>query len=240
MIYPTKRGLKVTLVEMAERILQRVACAETSNYFRDLHQSHGVKILEGIGLDRLTGKDHVDGAVLSNGQTLDIDFAILGVGISPNTTLAEEAGLDIENGIKTNSLGQTSNESIWAAGDCSSFPWRGKRIRLESVQNAIDQSEIVAENILGEKKSYIPSPWFWSDQYEVKLQIAGLFNDVVTRGANPSISFWYYKDTELLAVDAMNDPRAYMVAKRLVKDGRTVDPEIASNPQRDLKELLRG
>jgi 3-phenylpropionate/trans-cinnamate dioxygenase ferredoxin reductase subunit len=118
------RGLRVTLVEMAERILQRVACAETSNYFRDLHQSHGVKILEGIGLDRLTGKDHVDGAVLSNGQTLDIDFAILGVGISPNTTLAEAAGLTQNNGIETDRKGRTSAPNIWAAGDSLAFRFR--------------------------------------------------------------------------------------------------------------------
>ena len=238
-----KRGLKVTLVEMAERILQRVACKETSDYFRDLHQSHGVTLLEGVGLSRLTGTDHVTGAILSNGATLDIDFALVGVGIQPNTELAQAAGLTLNNGIETNALGQTSEAKIWAAGDCASFPYKGARIRLESVPNAIDQAEVVAENMLGAGKEYQATPWFWSDQYDVKLQIAGLnqgFDTVVTRPGDAGRSHWYYKAGQLLAVDAMNDPRAYMVAKRLIEAGKTVDPALAADPGSDLKALLRG
>ena len=238
-----KRGLKVTLVEMAERILQRVACKETSDYFRDLHQSHGVTLLEGVGLSRLTGTDHVTGAILSNGATLDIDFALVGVGIQPNTELALAAGLTLNNGIETNALGQTSEAKIWAAGDCASFPYKGARIRLESVPNAIDQAEVVAENMLGAEKEYQATPWFWSDQYDVKLQIAGLnqgFDTVVTRPGDAGRSHWYYKAGQLLAVDAMNDPRAYMVAKRLIEAGKTVDPALAADPGSDLKALLRG
>ncbi|MDB4184824.1 NAD(P)/FAD-dependent oxidoreductase [bacterium] len=238
-----KRGLKVTLVEMAERILQRVACKETSDYFRDLHQSHGVTLLEGVGLSRLTGTDQVTGAILSNGETLDIDFALVGVGIQPNTGLAEAAGLTLNNGIETNALGQTSEARIWAAGDCASFPYKGGRIRLESVPNAIDQAEVVAENMLGAKKEYHATPWFWSDQYNVKLQIAGLnqgFDNVVARKGDAGRSHWYYNAGQLLAVDAMNDPRAYMVAKRLIEEGKTVDPALAADPSSDLKALLRG
>ena len=238
-----KRGLKVTLVEMAERILQRVACKETSDYFRDLHQSHGVTMLEGVGLSRLTGTDHVTGAILSNGATLDIDFALVGVGIQPNTELALAAGLTLNNGIETNALGQTSEAKIWAAGDCASFPYKGARIRLESVPNAIDQAEVVAENMLGAGKEYQATPWFWSDQYDVKLQIAGLnqgFDTVVTRPGDAGRSHWYYKAGQLLAVDAMNDPRAYMVAKRLIEAGKTVDPALAADPGSDLKALLRA
>jgi 3-phenylpropionate/trans-cinnamate dioxygenase ferredoxin reductase component len=238
-----KRGLKVTLVEMAERILQRVACKETSDYFRDLHQSHGVTLLEGVGLSRLTGTDHVTGAILSNGATLDIDFALVGVGIQPNTELAQAAGLTLNNGIETNALGQTSEAKIWAAGDCASFPYQGTRIRLESVPNAIDQAEVVAENMLGAEKEYQATPWFWSDQYDVKLQIAGLnqgFDTVVARPGDAGRSHWYYKAGQLLAVDAMNDPRAYMVAKRLIEAGKTVDPALAADPGSDLKALLRG
>ena len=238
-----KRGLKVTLVEMAERILQRVACKETSDYFRELHQSHGVTLLEGVGLSRLTGTDHVTGAILSNGATLDIDFALVGVGIQPNTELAQAAGLTLNNGIETNALGQTSEAKIWAAGDCASFPYQGTRIRLESVPNAIDQAEVVAENMLGAEKEYQATPWFWSDQYDVKLQIAGLnqgFDTVVTRPGDAGRSHWYYKAGQLLAVDAMNDPRAYMVAKRLIEAGKTVDPALAADPGSDLKALLRG
>ena len=238
-----KRGLKVTLVEMAERILQRVACKETSDYFRDLHQSHGVTLLEGVGLSRLTGTDQVTGAIPSNGETLDIDFALVGVGIQPNTGLAEAADLTLNNGIETNALGQTSEARIWAAGDCASFPYKGGRIRLESVPNAIDQAEVVAENMLGAKKEYHATPWFWSDQYDVKLQIAGLnqgFDNVVARKGDAGRSHWYYKAGQLLAVDAMNDPRAYMVAKRLIEAGKTVDPALAADPSSDLKALLRG
>ena len=237
------KGLKVTLVEMADRILQRVACAETSDYFRTLHQSHGVTILEGVGLERLTGEGHVNRAILSNGQALDIDFAIVGVGILPGTSLAEAAGLTLNNGIETNSHSETSIPSIWAAGDCASFPYKGDRIRLESVPNAIDQAEIVATNMLGAGKDYVATPWFWSDQYEVKLQIAGLntgFTDVVVRDSGATRSHWYYKSGALLAVDAMNDPRAYMVAKRLIEAGKSVDPSIAADPQSDLKALLQA
>jgi len=237
------KGLKVTLVEMADRILQRVACAETSDYFRALHQSHGVTILEGVGLERLTGEGYVSRAILSNGEALEIDFAIAGVGILPGTSLAEAAGLTLNNGIETNSHSQTSIPSIWAAGDCASFPYQGDRIRLESVPNAIDQAEIVAANMLGARKDYVATPWFWSDQYEVKLQIAGLntgFTDVVVRDSGATRSHWYYKSGALLAVDAMNDPRAYMVAKRLIEAGKSVDPSIAADPQSDLKALLQA
>ena len=238
-----KRGLKVTLVEMADRILQRVACAETSDYFRALHQSHGVTLLEGVGLSSLTGTDHVTGAILSNGATLDIDFALVGVGIQPNTQLADAAGLTLNNGIETNALGQTSQSKIWAAGDCASFPYQGKRIRLESVPNAIDQAEVVAANMLGAQKAYHATPWFWSDQYDVKLQISGLnqgFENVVTRIGEAGRSHWYYKAGQVLAVDAMNDPRAYMVAKRLIEAGKTADSALVADPSSDLKALLRG
>lgn len=238
-----KRGLKVTLVEMADRILQRVACAETSDYFRALHQSHGVTLLEGVGLSSLTGTDHVTGAILSNGATLDIDFALVGVGIQPNTQLADAAGLTLNNGIETNALGQTSQSKIWAAGDCASFPYQGERIRLESVPNAIDQAEVVAANMLGAQKAYHATPWFWSDQYDVKLQISGLnqgFENVVTRIGEAGRSHWYYKAGQVLAVDAMNDPRAYMVAKRLIEVGKTADPALVADPGSDLKALLRG
>jgi 3-phenylpropionate/trans-cinnamate dioxygenase ferredoxin reductase subunit len=238
-----KRGLKVTLVEMADRILQRVACAETSDYFRALHQSHGVTLLEGVGLSSLTGTEHVTGAILSNGATLDIDFALVGVGIQPNTQLADAAGLTLNNGIETNALGQTSQSIIWAAGDCASFPYQGQRIRLESVPNAIDQAEVVAANMLGAQKAYHATPWFWSDQYDVKLQIAGLnqgFENVVTRIGEVGRSHWYYKAGQVLAVDAMNDPRAYMVAKRLIEAGKTADPALVADPGSDLKALLRG
>ena len=239
------KGLQVVLVEMADRILQRVAARETSDFFRDLHKGHGVDIREGVGLERLTGEGHVSGARLSDGSALEVDFVIVGVGIQPATALAEAAGLEIDNGIKVNELGQTHDPAIWAAGDCASFPHDGGRIRLESVPNAIDMAECVAENIMGANRTYVPKPWFWSDQYDVKLQIAGLstgYDRIVTRpGDGPGhVSFWYYRGDRLLAVDAMNEPRAYMVGKRLIDGGKTADPAIVADPEADLKQLMRA
>ena len=240
-----KKGVSVTLVEMADRILQRVAAPETSDYFRALHRSHGVDIREGVGLDRLLGTDgKVTGAVLSDGTELVVDFVIAGVGITPATGVAELAGLALNNGIEVDALGRTSDPAIWAAGDCACFPYKGGRLRLESVPNAIDQAECVAGNMLGGEKAYVPQPWFWSDQYDVKLQIAGLntgYDRVISRqGEGQSASFWYYQGDTLLAVDAMNDPRAYMIGKRLIEAGKSPDPAVIADAGRDLKALLRA
>lgn len=239
------KGLKVTLVEMAQRILQRVACRETSDYFRRVHESHGVKLLEGVRLERLTGDTRATGAVLSDGTELSVDFVLVGVGIAPATKLAEAAGLDIDNGIKVDAEGRTSDPSIWAAGDCASFPHGGGRIRLESVGNAIDQAECVAANMLGAAMPYTPKPWFWSDQFDLKLQIAGLnngYDKIVSRvgETNGAQSFWYYEGDKLLAVDAINDSRAYMVGKRLIEAGKSPVPEVVADPATDLKSLLRS
>jgi 3-phenylpropionate/trans-cinnamate dioxygenase ferredoxin reductase subunit len=240
----SKLGLDVTVLEMAPRILQRVAAPETSDYFRALHTAHGVKILESTGLDRLLGDTRVTAARLADGTELPADFVIAGVGILPGTTLAEAAGLAIENGIKTDEQGRTSDPHIWSAGDCASFPWQGGRLRLESVGNAIDQAEIVAENILGAGKTYEAKPWFWSDQYDCKLQIAGLntgYDNIVTRGPEgESVSFWYFKGDTLLAVDAMNDPRAYMVGKRLIEQGKSPAKTALTNPATVMKDLLKA
>jgi 3-phenylpropionate/trans-cinnamate dioxygenase ferredoxin reductase subunit len=240
----SKLGLQVTLVEMADRILQRVAAPQTSDYFRALHQSHGVDIREGVGLDRLLGDDHVTGAQLTDGTVLDIDFAVVGVGINPATILADSAGLMVENGIVTDSHGQTSDPHIWAAGDCATCHFHGQTIRLESVGNAIDQAEAIAFNIMGADKPYLPKPWFWSDQYDCKLQIAGLnigYMDVyVRKGDTLGVqSNWYYKGAELLAVDAMNDPRNYMIGKRLIEAGRSPDPAQVTDLATDMKALLK-
>ncbi len=237
------RGANVTLIEMAERILQRVAAPETADFFRDLHRSHGVDIREGVGLERLEGEDgRVARAVLSDGNVLDIDAAIVGIGIAPDTALAEAAGLEIENGIKVNEHGQTSDPDIYAAGDCTSFPHAGGRVRLESVPNAIDQAEAVAKALTGSTEGYTARPWFWSDQYDVTLQIAGLntgYDQVVTRpGAREGgLSIWYFHGGRLVAVDAMNDARAYMMAKRWIEAGQSPDPAAIADPETNLKKL---
>ncbi len=242
-----KLGLQVTLIEAAPRILQRVAAPETSDFFRAIHQAHGVTIREGVGLERLLGETRVRGARLADGSEIAADFVIVGIGIEPDTGLAAAAGLALDNGIATDAQGRSSDPAIWAAGDCASFPWRGGRLRLESVGNAIDMAEAVAANMLGAGQPYVAQPWFWSDQYDVKLQIAGLnagYDRIVTRddgrqGAARAVSFWYYGGDRLLAVDAMNAPRAYMIGKRLIEMGKSPDPATVADPAADLKALLK-
>ncbi len=238
-----KKGLRVILVEMADRILKRVAASETSNYFRRLHKNNNVDLREGVGLKKLVGDERVSGAILTDDQRINVDFVICGIGIKPNSDLAESSGLKVNNGIDTNIFGETSKSNIWAAGDCANLLFNGRRIRLESVQNAIDQAEIVAENILGASKEYNPKPWFWSDQYDTKLQIAGLnsgYDQIISRVENDEcVSFWYYKKEELLAVDAMNDPRSYMIGKRLIEMSSSPPKQHVANNSFNLKSLLK-
>jgi len=238
-----KRGVQVTVVEMADRILQRVAAPQTSDFFRDLHQQNGVTIREGVGLDRLLGDDAVTGARLTDGTEMDIDFAIVGVGITPATVLAEAAGLQMDMGIAADEQSRSSDPHIWAAGDCASCLFDGQRIRIESVGNAIDQAENAALNMLGRNVAYAPNPWFWSDQFDCKLQIAGLnlgYTDVHVRMGDAGRSHWYYKGAQLIAVDAMNDPRNYMVGKRLIEAGKSPSPAQITDPDTDMKALLRA
>ncbi len=238
------KGLTVTLVEAAQRILGRVAAPETAAFFRDLHRRHGVDLREGVGLSRLEGEGgRVGRAVLADGETLEIDFAIIGIGIAPDAALAEAAGLAIDDGVAVDAFGRTSDPAVFAAGDCASFPWRGRRIRLESVQNAIDQAKAAAAAMLGRPVAHDPVPWFWSDQYDVKLQIAGLNvghdRTVLRPGARARTqSVWYFAGDRLLAVDAMNEPRAYMIGKRLLEARRSPDPDAVADPAADLKALL--
>jgi 3-phenylpropionate/trans-cinnamate dioxygenase ferredoxin reductase subunit len=236
-----QKGVIVTLIEAAPRILGRVAAPETADFMRALHASHGVTIREGVGLTRLRGESRVTGADLADGSALEVDFVIVGIGVAPADDLARDAGLTLDNGIAVDALGRSSDPGIWAAGDCASFVYRGQRIRLESVQNAIDQAESVAANMLGADMPYAPMPWFWSDQYAMKLQIAGLntgYDRVVIRTVGAARSHWYYRGDEFVAVDAMNDPRAYMVGKRLLEHGTSPDPVALENADTDLKALL--
>ncbi|QMU59837.1 MAG: pyridine nucleotide-disulfide oxidoreductase [Boseongicola sp.] len=240
-----KLGMHVTLVEAGARILNRVAASETANFFRSLHRANRVDLRENIGLVALHGnKGQVQQAKLSDGTIIACDLVLVGIGVRPRQNVAEEAGLVLDNGIKTNCYGQTSDDSIYAAGDCASFPWMGRRIRLESVGNAIDQAEIVAANVLGQGLNYVAAPWFWSDQYDVKLQIAGLstgYDNVIIRRTDAnSVSHWYFADQRLIAIDALNDPRSYMVAKRLIEAGKTPDPALVKDPKSDLKALLKS
>ncbi|MFH5775278.1 NAD(P)/FAD-dependent oxidoreductase [Paracoccus sp. NGMCC 1.201697] len=237
-----KLGLEVTLVEAAPRILGRVAAPETATMIRDLHHAHGVEIVEGTAIAHITGEAQADGVMLADGRHLPADLVICGIGIAPETALAEASGLVLDNGIATDAQGRTSDPAIWAAGDCASFPVPEGRMRLESVGNAIDMAEAVAANILGAGADYVPKPWFWSDQFDAKLQIAGLnsgFDRVVTRpgaGAHGG-SVWYFRDGRLIAVDALNDARAYMIGKRLIEGGKSPTPEAVAEAS-DLKALM--
>jgi 3-phenylpropionate/trans-cinnamate dioxygenase ferredoxin reductase subunit len=200
-----------------------------------------VTVIEGTGIDRLTGSGRVEGARLADGRSVAADFAVVGIGILPDTALAAATGLVLDNGIATDAFGRTSDPAIWAAGDCASFPGPEGRLRLESVPNAIDMAEAVAANMLGAAAPYVPRPWFWSDQYDVKLQIAGLntgYDRVVVRDAPPARSHWYYRGARLLAVDAMNDPRAFMIGRRLIEAGRSPDASAVADPAGDLRALL--
>ena len=239
-----KKNLSVTLVEAEDRILKRVASAQTANFFRDLHNENGVKIIEGRSINRLIGKKNVfRSALLDNGSEIFADFVVLGIGVKPCSILASEAGLEVDNGIMVDCFCQTSDFDILSAGDCANFPNSSGRLRLESVGNAIDQAEVAARTALGVKDPYHAKPWFWSDQYNVKLQIVGLsseYDQVVERRDNKAASFWYFKNSRLIAVDSINDGRAYMVAKRLIELGISPDPSIISDPSLDLKLLLKS
>jgi 3-phenylpropionate/trans-cinnamate dioxygenase ferredoxin reductase subunit len=237
-----EKGLEVTLIELAPRILARVAAPATADYFRDLHRAHGVTIREGVTPVRLTGNNRVTGVELADGGAIPAEVVLVGIGITPDTGLAEAAGLDVQDGIVVDAGGRTSDPAIFAAGDCTRFPYRGGMVRLESVPNAIDQGEAAAEAMLGQGAGYLARPWFWSDQYDVKLQIAGLNTGwertVVRPGPRPgSQSVWYYAGDRLLAVDAMNDPRAYMTGKRWIEAGVSPDPEAVADAAADLKTL---
>jgi 3-phenylpropionate/trans-cinnamate dioxygenase ferredoxin reductase component len=236
-----EKGLDVTLLEATDRILARVASAETADHFRKLHISHGVKVLEQSRVACLTGNGRVTGARLTDGSLLPADFIIVGVGVVPATALAEASGIKCENGIVVDERGRTSAPHVWAAGDCASLPWQSTRIRLECVQNAVDQAEVVAADMLGHPVAYDPAPWFWSDQFNTKLQIAGLntgYDRVVIRHGAKGKSIWYYRGERFLAIDAIDDPRAYMVGKQLLREGLSPDSAIISSPETDLKSLL--
>nr|MBO2510182.1 pyridine nucleotide-disulfide oxidoreductase [Gammaproteobacteria bacterium] len=216
----SKAGLKVTLVEAGPRILGRVAAPQTAEYFRALHLSRGVEIREGVGIQSLS--ETVDGiqARLSDGQELCVDFVLAGIGALANDELAQACGLACDNGVLVDELCRSSDPAIYAVGDCATVVEAGgNRRRIESVHNAIEQGETAASAMLGLEPPAKKTPWFWSDQYECKLQIAGLNQGYdrieVKPGNRPGAqSVWYYAGEQLLAVDAINDPVTYMKVRR--------------------------
>ena len=243
------RGMKVRVVETADRILQRVAASQTSDFVRAEHQRHGVEIMEGVSLTSLEASDgRVTKALFEQGPALAADMVLVGIGVLPNMEIARDTGLVCGNGIEVDELTRTSHPDIHAAGDVASFEFppkseNGNRIRLESVQNAIDQAEHAAKVIAGGTTPYRPYPWFWSDQYEMKLQIAGLnmgYDRTVVRPGSREggQSVWYFKQGQFIAVDAINDSRAYMFGKKILELGREITPDQASDAGFDLKGLI--
>lgn len=237
-------GVEVTLIEMADRILARVASAETAAIIRAIHLQHGVAIREKTGLVRLIGDEgRVCGAELSDGSIVNVDFVLVGIGVTPNDRLAQESGLDVGNGVIVDAFGRTSDPAIVAAGDCTLLPWKDQKIRLESVPNAVDQAEAIASILAGGSKPYEPRPWFWSDQYDVKLQIAGFnlgYDETLVRPGmrDGSASIWYFRDGKFIAVDAVNDAKAYVTGKKMLDLGVEPDKAVLADAAADLKQLL--
>lgn len=239
-----KAGLEVTVLEMADRVLARVAGKEISAFYEKLHRDHGVDLRLGAALDHFEGSGRVKAAILKSGETIACGAVLVGVGASPATALAEAADLRIANGVWTDERAQTSDPDIYAAGDCASHPSPiyERRLRLESVPNAIEQAKVAGANMAGGAAVYDAVPWFWSDQYDVKLQTVGVSegaDETIVRGdpAAKKFSVWYRQRGRLLAVDAVNDPAAFAVSKRLVgKSG--IDAGRLADPDADLKSLV--
>ncbi|MEM6641811.1 MAG: FAD/NAD(P)-binding oxidoreductase [Bacteroidota bacterium] len=231
------KSCDVTVLEREERVLSRVSAPEISMFYQKLHSKNGVKIVTGTSVSSISKADGVQSVVCENGKKYSADIIIVGVGVKVNSDLAESAGLSIENGIKVNEACQTSDPSIYALGDCTShysFIY-DRLLRLESVQNAMDQANVVGMHINGKEAKYDKVPWFWSDQYGIKLQIVGLlegYTDVVVRTEpekTNSLSVWYFNDDQLIAVDAVNQPRAYMLGMKIIpKKGKVNKSKITS------------
>ncbi|TGQ63475.1 MAG: pyridine nucleotide-disulfide oxidoreductase [Mesorhizobium sp.] len=237
-------GMAVNVVEAADRLLARVASAETANAVEALHRSRGVLFHLGTGVSELLGSDRVTGARLGDGTVIAADIVVAGIGGMPETALAAEAGLAIENGVAVDSHGRTEDPYIWAAGDCANFSLPEGGLRMESVGNAIDSADLVARNIMGARQPYKPKPWFWSDQFDLKLQIAGLSRPgdtvVVRQGQGAGRSHWYFRENRLVAVDGLNAPRDYFVGKRLLAAAVSPDPAHVLDPAVALETLAKS
>ena len=240
------QGLLVTVLEALPRVLQRVTAAELSAYYERKHREAGVDIRTGVQVADLevTG-DTVTAVLCADGSRLAADLVVVGIGLLANTELAAEAGLQVDNGILVDEHAQTSDPHIYAAGDCTNHPnaLLGRRLRLESVPNALEQSRVAAANMAGKAKTYASVPWFWSDQYELKLKMVGLsegFERLVLRGdpATDSFSAFYLKGDKVLAADTVNRPQDFIAAKRLVAEDIAVTDAQLADDSRPLKELL--
>ncbi|MBV6656739.1 MAG: FAD-dependent oxidoreductase, partial [Devosiaceae bacterium] len=229
-------GAAVTVIDREERLMQRTASPAMSAYFKGLHERKGVDFVLGGALEQLTLDGQRWTARLEGGATLEGDLVIAGIGVVPRTALAEEAGLTVEDGIVTDEHGRTSDPSIFAAGDCvrHAHTKHAQLVRFESVQSAIDQAKVVAANILGEAAQHSATPWFWSDQYDAKLQVVGTLEpdlDVLRRGepASGSFAIYHLRGPVPVAVEAVNAPQDFVRARKAIAGGLPLDEAFLSD-----------
>jgi 3-phenylpropionate/trans-cinnamate dioxygenase ferredoxin reductase subunit len=238
-------GKNVTVVEALPRLMSRVVAPIISDFFREYHASQGVKILCGKSVTQILGDGgKVRGVRLATGEDIPADLVLIGIGIVPNIELAAAAGLPVSNGISVNEFLQTADPNIFAIGDCAEYPneFAGGRVRLESVQNAADQAQCVAAAVAGHPAPYKSLPWFWTDQFEIKLQMAGIslgHDRIVMRGSSESRKFsvFYFRGEKLIAIDSINRPVDHMMGRKLIATGAKVTPELAADENADLKKL---
>lgn len=238
-------GKEVTVFEARERLMPRVVPPLISEFYMRLHEDHDVRILCDAGVSGFAGeRGRVTGVVRADGTLFPADMVVVGVGVVPNVELARDCGLDCDNGIVVDERARTSDAAIVAAGDCASHPNRffGGRVRLESVQNATDQSRTAAATLVGRDLPYDAVPWFWSDQFGIKLQMVGTsqgHDRYAVRGdvAARRFSAFYFKGERLTGVDSLNSPADHMAARRLIAAGAAISPEQAADPAVDLRKL---
>ncbi len=241
-----KLGMAVTVLEAFNRILRRVATEEISTFFERVHREQGVDIVNNVIVERLEGAERVQQLVCNDGRRFPADLVVIGIGILPRTSLAEGAGLRVDNGILVDEYCQTSDPDIVAAGDCTEHHSLvyDRPIRLESVQNALAQAVTAAGTLLGRPRPYRELPWFWSTQYDVKLQIAGLnsgFDQLVVRGdidRGRQVSIFYLRQGRIISVYAINNPPDFALGKRLIEQGVTVDTAMLADPAVPMRALL--
>jgi 3-phenylpropionate/trans-cinnamate dioxygenase ferredoxin reductase subunit len=234
------RGFAVTVLEAADRVLGRVVCEEVSAFFTDLHRAAGVEIEIGAAVRALHGRARVDAVETADGRRFPCDAVIVGIGVVPNVELASAAGLECANGIVVDEHARTLDPGVLACGDCTNHPLKlyARSVRLESVPNAVHQAKVAAATLLGNPGAYAEIPWFWSDQYDVKMQIVGLlhgYDTAVLRGdpAQKSFAVYYLANRRLIAVDAVNSPREFAHAKKLIGAAFTIDADVLRDPRTD-------
>ncbi len=240
-------GKTVTVLEALPRLMSRAVPPVISEFFQKLHTEKGVRVVCGAAVTKIDGSaGNVRNVALSDGSRFPADLMIVGIGVGPNVELARDAALPVANGIVVDEYLQTADENVFAIGDCVEFPcvFASARIRLESVQNAADQAQCVAATIAGRRNAYKALPWFWTDQYDVTLQMAGIsqgHDRVVTRGSAETrkLSAFYFRENRLIAIDSINRPLDHMVGRKLMAAGVRVTPEEAADESFDLKKLAQ-